>query len=307
MGFTLSDSTARLADLRVRDLESFLLGLRSSGLAPKTMNRRMTSIRGFLQYLSEQRIGGANDLSLVQWRSHSGAAVAPNIPVRAAKSLSPEQLSQFLSLPKGSSCMARRDRAILNLFVDIGLRPIHASRLLVEDLKWNEPQPTLVVRISERRTHCVHIAADTAAAVNDYICAAGLSSGPLFRPADPGHRTRLANYGMSTQGFSHLLNRYLRLLPGSMRETTEQDRSRRSTCVFSPESLRVTAANNLLTKGVPISQIQKLLGHQHLKTTRAFICLERRSGNCDPGSRAAGQEPGGSTHGFEEILHNVAR
>ncbi len=308
-GFILSDSVARLAGLRAKDLEAFLLQLRGSGLAPKTIDRRVTSTRAFLKYLSRHSIGVSTDPVLRRWRVHSGAGVLPPVPVRSANSLSREQLAQFLSLPKGSSCIARRDRAIIHLFVDTGLRPSHASRLLIEDLKWTEPQPALVVRMPECTTHRVQLAAHTAAAVNDYICAAGLSSGALFRPADPGKRTKLANYGMSTQGFSHLLNRYLRLLPDSLRETTRQDGSRRSMCVFSPESLRITAVNNLLAEGVSIVRIHELLGHQHLKTTRAYLRSGRRGGCVDSGLAAphgSEQELRGSPPGFEVKQHDVA-
>jgi integrase len=113
---------------------------------------------------------------------------------------------------------------------------------------------------------------------------------------------------MSAQAFCYLLSRYLRLLPNALRSTTLADGSQRVTCIFSPESLRITAANKLLTRGLPLGEIQELLGHRHLRTTRSYLRPEKRCGSADnaSASRAPIGESIASPPIFEEKTHNVA-
>jgi len=237
-----SDAAARLGGLKDKAIQAILLDLRGRGLAPKTINSPFQAGSGL-----------------------------PHVAVRRAHPPTREQVEYLFSLPEGPPRIAARDRAIMRLFVDSGLRPGQASRLLVEDFRWNHSQCELAIGTPERRTHSVYLNSDTGIAIGDYLRSPGLSRGPLFRAVDPRQRDRLANYGMSGQGFCHLLNRYLRLLPGALRETTLADGSRRLTRMFSPESLRITAVNQLATEGVPLSEIQGLLGHRHLGTTRAYL------------------------------------
>ena len=63
---------------------------------------------------------------------------------------------------------------------------------------------------------------------------------------------------------------YLERLPGAKRSEAQEDGSERRVCVYHPHSLRATTATLLLDAGVPIEEVQALLGHKHITTTQIY-------------------------------------
>jgi site-specific recombinase XerD len=63
---------------------------------------------------------------------------------------------------------------------------------------------------------------------------------------------------------------YLERLPGAMHEVELPDRSKVRRCIYSPHSLRATAATLLLDAAVPIEAVQDLFDHRHITTTQIY-------------------------------------
>lgn len=51
---------------------------------------------------------------------------------------------------------------------------------------------------------------------------------------------------------------------------TLPDGEKRQVCVYTPHSLRATAATLLLDAGVEIRKVQELPGHRHITTTQIY-------------------------------------
>src|SRR6185436_17981413 len=111
----------------------------------------------------------------------------------------------------------------------------------------------------------------------EYIEAAGLSSGPLFRPRKCSRSEMLADRGFSEAAMYNLIQCYLARLPKAVREVENGDGSKAKRCVYSPHSLRATAATLLLDAGVDICKVQELLGHRHVTTTQIYDKRRRRA------------------------------
>ena len=65
-------------------------------------------------------------------------------------------------------------------------------------------------------------------------------------------------------------------------ETGREESVERTSCVYTPHSLRATTATVLLDSGVDIRKVQKLLGHKAVTTTQIYD--KRRHGAKDSAS-----------------------
>ncbi len=63
---------------------------------------------------------------------------------------------------------------------------------------------------------------------------------------------------------------YLEQLPGALDEGCDQDGNPYRECLYTPHSLRATAATELLNAGVDIMKVKDLLGHRHVTTTQVY-------------------------------------
>ena len=59
-------------------------------------------------------------------------------------------------------------------------------------------------------------------------------------------------------------------LPNALRERELPDGNKVMECVYTPHSLRATAATLLLDSGVDIMEVKELLGHRHVTTTQIY-------------------------------------
>lgn len=241
--------------------------LTTDGMAPKTINRRISSVSSFYKYL--QAVAAEMRLPIVVPNPAHAQFIGRSSrdPVDETRALTATKARQLMGLPQGDDVIAFRDRAIIRFMLYSGVRLGTAVRVRVQDFHL-EAEHEATVRINEkgekRRTIGIHFAA--AEAISEYIKKAGIESGPLFRPRS-GPRSRfLKNSGMSETGMYLLLVKYLEQLPGAMRTTEEG----RRICIFSPHSLRATTATLLLDASVDIRKVQDLLGHRHVTTTQIY-------------------------------------
>jgi site-specific recombinase XerC len=260
------ESTELLA-VSVGDVMEWRDQLEKDGMAPKTMNRRISSVSSFYKYL--QAIAAEMRLPIVVPNPAHAQFIGRSSrdPVDETKALTATKARQLMGLPQGDDVIAFRDRALIRFMLYSGVRLGTAVRVRVQDFHL-EAEHEATVRINEkgekRRTIGIHFAA--AEAIAAYIKKANLESGPLFRPRSGPRSHTLKNTHMSETSMYILLLKYLSALPGSMRS----DESGRRVCLYSPHSLRATTATLLLDANVDIRKVQELLGHRHVTTTQIY-------------------------------------
>jgi integrase/recombinase XerC len=270
MGWQWPDDAANLLRASLLDVQAFKANIGKHGGAGKTINRRISSLSSFYKFLA----GAAAELRLpitvpnpahAQFISRESAD-----PVEETRALSAARARQLLGMPAGESVIALRDRAILKFYIYSGARIATGCRLKVSDFHQDGDEATLRFHLKGGRvkTKGIHFAATEAIA--EYIRAAGVESGPLFRPRAAVHSETLSDHGMTERTMNRLLMRYLERVPGAMQETELPDGSKVRKCVYSPHSLRATSATLLLDSGVPIEAVQDLLDHKHITTTQIY-------------------------------------
>ncbi len=248
--------------------------LEAAGMAPKTINRRISSVSSFYKYL--QAVAAEMRLPIVVPNPAHAQFIgrASRDAVDETKALTATKARQLMGLPQGDDTIAFRDRALIRFMLYSGVRLGTAVRVRVQDFH-REDEHEATIRINEkggnRRSIGIHFAA--AEAISEYIKKAGLENGPLFRPRSGPRSMILKNSDMSETGMYMLLVKYLVRIPGSMR--TSEDGRR--VCMYSPHSLRATTATLLLDAGVDICKVQDLLGHRHVTTTQIYDKRRRTS------------------------------
>jgi site-specific recombinase XerD len=262
------DQASDLLRISVQTIQAYRDWLAANRAAPKTINRRISSLSSFYKYLG----AAAAELRLpiiVGNPAHS--QFIPRLssdPVDETQALTTARARQLMGFPSGDNLLDCRDRAILKFSLFTGARLATGCRLKVHDFHMDENGAT--VRIAEkgerRRKIGLHFAA--AQAIQEYVAKAGIESGPLFRPRLNSRSERLAERGFQPTAMYKLILSYLVRLPKAIREAETPDGRKLRQCIYSPHSLRATAATLLLEAGVDIAKVQELLGHRHITTTQ---------------------------------------
>jgi integrase/recombinase XerC len=96
----------------------------AGGLSPRSVQRRLSAVRGFFNYLVRERVVPNNPAVDVR---------APKAAKRLPGTLDVDSLNQLLDVPD-EGALAARDRAIMELFYSSGLRLDELVRLDLRDL-----------------------------------------------------------------------------------------------------------------------------------------------------------------------------
>lgn len=282
MGFEWPKRAPDLLMVSVKDVQEFRDEMLAKGAAPKTLNRRISSLSSFYKYMG----AAAAELRLpvtVSNPAHAQFIARESTDPRdETRALTATRARQLMGMPAGDDVLAYRDRAILKLYLYSGIRLSTGCALRVSDFHQNDEEAT--IRINEkggkRRTIGLHFAA--AEAIGEYIREAGLSSGPLFRPQRNSRVEELADRPMTSTTMYLLIQGYLQRLPGANVEEVAPDGTKVRRCIYTPHSLRATTATLLLDAGVDIRKVQELLGHRHITTTQIYD--KRRRGTAESAS-----------------------
>ena len=248
-------SRLRLEDLDVGCLEAFLVHLeRDRGNHPRTRNQRLSALHGFFRYvaLSEpacslqcQRV-----LAIPAKRCERG-------PVAF---LTEEETTALLAAPNTATWMGRRDRTLLLLATQTGLRNSEITGLRRQDVELEAGAHVRCVG-KGRKTRATPLRPDVAAVLKDWLAhQSGAPADPVF-PSVRGGR-------LSADAMQRLVTRH----------TT----TARRTCpslngkVVTPHTLRHAAAMALLQRGVDLSVIALWLGHESTETTEVYLHADMR-------------------------------
>ncbi len=154
-----------------------------------------------------------------------------------------------------------RDRAVLAVLIYTAARVGAVAKLATKNLKHDGTQYAL--RFSEKggKSREIPVRHDLEGFLLDYVRAAGIADGPLFRTANRRTKTLTKN-AMTGIDVCRMMKRRLKAagLPGH----------------FSPHSFRVTTVTDLLEQNVPLEDVQYLAGHSDPRTTRIYDRRRRK-------------------------------
>lgn len=176
--------------------------------------------------------------------------------------LTPSQVKLVLEALKGDTLRSKRDYALFNLLVRVGLRTVEVERACVGDIRNKGATTVLYVQGKGRLAKDEFVVLTDAAArpLYDYIAARRASGMEVVGPESP----LFASLSTRTYG-KRLVTRSLRgILKKALREAG-LDSLR-----LSAHSLRHTSVTLALLGGASLQQAQALARHQSLSTTLVY-------------------------------------
>jgi len=153
--------------------------LQNSGVAPSTVNLRLSAIRKLAQEAADN---GLVDQSMAS--SISRVKGVKSQGVRAGNWLTKEQAQDLLDIPDCKTIKGLRDRAILAVFLGAGLRRSEVSSLSFDHIQQREGRWVFVDLIGKgNRIRTIPIPSWVKSAIDEWVNAAGISApGLIFRP-----------------------------------------------------------------------------------------------------------------------------
>ena len=232
-------------------IRGFLADLHKRGLSRASAARKLAAARTFLRYL--RREGLVDD--------DAGAMVpTPKREVRTPVHLSEQEMARLVTAPATDQPLARRDRAILELFYAAGLRLSELAGLDADDVNLSAQMVRTLGKGGKQRL--VPFNTSTVTAIRAYmgdretlISERPAKAGRYERRADP----LFVNYRgtrLTVRSIDRLVRRYA--AASGVRAGV------------SPHALRHSFATHLLQRGADLRAIQELLGHARLSTTQRY-------------------------------------
>jgi integrase/recombinase XerD len=152
-----------------------------------------------------------------------------------------------------------RDRAILSVGLQVGLRRAEIAALTVGDLHQNRGYDSLRVMRKGGRRDALAINPQSAARLRAYLDATGHaadSDGPLFRPLKHNGKQREERRHMDPDAIDRVVRKYAGALG--------LDRG------YSAHSMRATFITTALENGAQLEDVQKAAGHRDPSTTKLY-------------------------------------
>lgn len=154
---TEGNDTSRIEAVTADDVRGFLVSLRGT-VAPSTEYRNYSGLRQFFKWAVEEGELDTSPLANIR---------PPSVPEPTTPMLSADQLRSLLADCAGKDFTARRDRAIIMVLADTGMRRAECAGLKVEDL--DLPLRVAHVMGKGRRPRTVPYGARTAQALDRYL------------------------------------------------------------------------------------------------------------------------------------------
>jgi len=133
---------ATWTELDSHHLRVFAAQAHAAGLGPRSIQRRLSAVRGFFRFLLvREKVVGSNPAADVR---------APKAERRLPQTLDPDQMGRLLQLP-GDGPLVARDRAMMELLYSSGLRLAELIGLDVGDVDLNDGTVRVVGKGSKER------------------------------------------------------------------------------------------------------------------------------------------------------------
>jgi site-specific recombinase XerD len=221
-------------------------------VASSTIRRRLAALSSLYKHLVRHGHATRNPVPEVE-------RPAINRDEGSTLAFAKTQARKMLDAPAENTVAGLRDRAILSVGLQVGLRRAEIASLIVGDLHQNRGYDSLRVQRKGGRRDALAINPQSAARLRAYLGAAGHGNdvnGPLFRPLRHNGKRRDERRGMDPDAIDRVVRKYAAALG--------LDRG------YSAHSMRATFITTALENGAQLEDVQKAAGHRDPSTTKLY-------------------------------------
>jgi integrase/recombinase XerD len=248
-------SELSLEELDVSFLGKFLDHLElERGNSTRTRNNRLSALRAFFRYVS------FSEPALALHCQRVLAIPAKRYERGQVEFLTQEETAALVAAPDPRTWIGRRDRALLLVTVQTGLRSSEILLLRRQDVELGTGAHVRCLG-KGRKMRCTPLRPDVAAMLKEWLSERG---GAPHDPVFPNSRgTHLSADALQSLVARHVATA-LKTCPSLTGKTV------------TPHTLRHSAAMDLLRRGVDLSVIALWLGHESTETTQIYLHADMR-------------------------------
>ena len=252
------DAEKDLPEVSPHDIRLYMAQFRKSGCSPNTLDTYYRALNTFFTWASRE----------YEVRNPMERIDKPRVPKVIPKRLSDNDVAKLLEACTGSR-EAIRDRAIVLLLVDTGIRAGELVNLKVGDIDFEKRE--IVVMGKDRKERIVPFAESASRALSDYLGTSADKNAPAFR-------SRRTGQALTVSGLRQILKRLAK-------RAGVQDR------VYT-HLFRHTFAHSWMEGGGDIETLQVALGHKSVKTTMIYSLstvedVKKKHHKLSPGDKIA--------------------
>jgi integrase/recombinase XerD len=248
LSFLTNRDVQEPAAIQAAHLREFIFALKDRGLAPTTIRRAISSLKGYFAFLLEE---GVLELD------PSEGLDSPRVGRRLPDVLNVDEVGRILEAPDPNHRFYWRDRSILETLYATGMRVSELIDLKLTELDLDEGICTVFGKGSKERI--VPLGGPARRAVDRYLREVrpsldrGKGRGVVFLNARGGPLSRMAIWNLVKQN--------------AERAGISKD--------LSPHTFRHSFATHLLEGGADLAAVQELLGHADISTTQIYTHVDR--------------------------------
>jgi integrase/recombinase XerD len=262
---TLSITTP--AELRQADHKAVIAWERfmreTEGAAPSTIRRRLAALSSLYKHLVRHGRAARNPVGEVERPAinRDEGSMLAFTKAQARKILDAPKIETPEGEPLTGRALIRglRNRAILSVGLQVGLRRAEIAALKIGDLHQNRGYDSLRVTRKRGRRDALAINPQTAARLRAYLEASGHAAdidGPLFRPLNHNGKQQEKRRRMDPDAIDRVVRKF----------ATELGLDRD----YSAHSMRATFVTTALENGAQLEDVQKAAGHRDPGTTKLY-------------------------------------
>ena len=239
----LNSENLSFKDIEYSDIRFYLMYLKDTKKDDNTsINRKLSSLRGFYKYLANEGIVKTNVFSLV-----NGPKKSKKLP----RYFEYNELEELFNVPDTRTPLGQRDSLILEMLYATGVRVGELVNIKVSDIDLGRRNIIILGKGNKERFV-------TYGEYCEDILKTYLNNGRFYLNSKSSDYLFLNNNG------GRLTDRGVRFILDKLIQKTSINKN------ISPHMIRHSFATHLLNEGCDLLTVQKLLGHESIKATQIY-------------------------------------